>query len=71
MKYFAIILRILIIVIWVQMLILAEWKPHTPPFCSGIGFILIGLYLALQAIMWPKSMICPFFGGCKIDANKK
>ena len=64
MKFFAIILRILIIVVWFKMLSISGWKPNTPPFCSWIGFILIGLYLALQAIFWPKAMTCPF-GKCK------
>jgi len=31
------------------MLSLSGWTPATEAFCSGIGFILIGLYLALQA----------------------
>jgi len=31
------------------MMHLGNWAPNTPPFCSGVAFILIGLYLALQA----------------------
>lgn len=65
MKYFAIILRIAIVVVWIHMLQLAQWTPNTPPFCSGIGFILIGLYLWLQAMIWPKAMLCPFTAKCR------
>ena len=71
MKYFAMILRIAIIVMWVHMMHLGNWTPNTPPFCSGIGFILIGLYLALQSAVWTKAMLCPLFSkyrekmGCK------
>jgi len=65
MKYFAIILRILIIVVGFKMMSLGNWTPNTPPFCSGIGFILIGLYLGLQAMIWPKAMLCPFTASCR------
>ncbi len=65
MKYFAIILRILIVVVWIKMMALWNWTPQTAPFCSGIGFILIGLYLALQAMIWPKAMLCPFTAKCR------
>jgi len=65
MKYFAIILRILIIVFWVHMMHLSNWTPDTPPFCSWVAIILIGLYLGLQAMIWPKAMLCPFTAKCR------
>jgi len=68
MKYFAIILRILIILVGFKMMSMgwAEgWTHGTPPFCSGIGFVLIGLYLSLQAMIWPKAMLCPFTAKCR------
>jgi predicted tellurium resistance membrane protein TerC len=65
MKYFAIILRILIIAVWIKMMALWNWTPNTPPFCSGIGFILIWIYLTLQALIWPKAMLCPFTQKCR------
>ena len=68
MKYFAMILRILIIVVWFKMMSMggAEgWTPNTPPFCSGIGFVLIGLYLALQSFVWPKALLCPLGKKCR------
>jgi hypothetical protein len=72
MKYFAIVLRILIIAIWIKMMALWNWTPNTPPFCSGIGFILIGVYLSLQALFWPRALICPFIQlNCPINDKKK
>jgi len=65
MKYFAIILRILIIVIGFKMMSLGNWEPNTAPYCSGVGFVLIGLYLGLQAMIWPKAMLCPFTKKCR------
>lgn len=65
MKYFAIILRIAIVVVWFKMLSLSGWTPVTVPFCSGIGFILIGVYLTIQSMIWPKAMLCPFTAKCR------
>lgn len=65
MKYFAMVLRVLIVLIWFKMLSISGWTPATAPFCSGIGFILIGLYLALQAAVWPKAILCPLFSKCR------
>lgn len=65
MKYFAMVLRVLIVLIWFKMLSLSGWTPATEAFCSGIGFILIGLYLAIQAAIWPKAMLCPLFSKCR------
>jgi len=67
MKIIAMILRILIVVIWFKMLSISGWTPDTAPFCSGIGFIALWLYLALQAAFWPKAMLCPIFHGCKSE----
>lgn len=65
MKYFAIILRILIVIVWIKMMMLWKWTPDTAPFCSGIGFVLVGLYFTLQAMIWPKAMLCPFTAKCR------
>lgn len=61
MWFFAMALRVLIIIVWVKMLYISGWKADTAPFCSGIWFILIWIYLALQAIAWPKAILCPLF----------
>jgi len=60
MKYIAIVIRILIIVVWIKLMSLSGWKPLTPPFCSWLWFILIWLYLVLQALFGPRAMTCPF-----------
>ena len=65
MKYFAIVLRVLIVIIWFKMLALSGWDANTAPFCSGIGFIVVGLYLGLQAMIWPKALLCPFTAKCR------
>lgn len=65
MKYFAMLLRVLIIVVWFKMMSISGWTPQTAPFCSGIGFVLIGLYLALQSFVWPKALLCPLGKKCR------
>lgn len=67
MRFVAVIIRILIIAMWVNLMYLSWWTPATPPFCSGISFILVWIYLQLQSVFWPKSMLCPLFHGCKSD----
>jgi len=59
MKYLAFVMRLAIIAIWVFMIITSP-GPLTPPFTSWVAFVLIWLYLALTAIFWPKTMLCPF-----------
>ena len=70
MWYVAMILRILIILVWIQMMNLSGWTPNTPPFCSGVGFILIWVYFALLSIVGPKKMLCPI-KNCVSDTCKK
>jgi len=65
MKYFAMLLRVLIFVAWFKMMSLSGWTPNTAPFCSGIGFVLIGLYFALQSFVWPKALLCPLGKKCR------
>jgi len=65
MKYFAMVLRVLIVLVGFKMMSISGWTPQTAPFCSGIGFILIGLYLALQAFVWPKALLCPLGMNCR------
>ncbi len=71
MKYFAMVLRVLIILVWFRMLFISGWTPNTAPFCSGVGFILIGLYLAIQAAIWPKAILCPLFSKCREEWSCK
>ena len=71
MKYFAMALRVLIVLVWFQMLSLSGWELNTAPFCSGIGFIIVGLYLALQAMVWPKALLCPLGAKCREKAGCK
>lgn len=59
MKIVAMILRILIILVWIKMMALGNWTPDTPPFCSGVGFILIWIYFTLMATVGPKALLCP------------
>jgi len=61
MKIFAMLLRATIIIVWIIMLYLSWWNMSSPPFVSGIGFIVSGIYLVLQAIVWPKALLCPLF----------
>ncbi len=65
MKYFAIVLRILIVIIWFKMLAMSGLAPQTEGFCTGIWFIVVGLYLTLQAMAWPKALLCPFTASCR------
>ena len=68
MKYFAIVLRIAIILVGFKMMSMGGtngWEANTAPFCSGIGFIVVGLYLTLQAMAWPKALLCPFTAKCR------
>ncbi|MDQ7008798.1 MAG: hypothetical protein Q9M94_00725 [Candidatus Gracilibacteria bacterium] len=71
MKYFAMVLRVLIILVGFKMMSISGWTPQTAPFCSGIGFILIGLYLAIQAAIGPKAMLCPLFSKCREKGSCK
>ena len=71
MRIIAIILRVLIIGIWVKLLALSGWTPNTAPFCSGIAFISVGIYFAIQAVKWPKATLCPIIYGCKGEPNCK
>lgn len=71
MKIIAMILRVLVIVVWFKMMSLSWWEINTAPFVSGIGFIALGLYLILQAIKWPKALLCPIFHGCGPEKCKK
>ena len=70
-RIFAIILRILIIAIWFKILVLSNCTPNTTLFCSWIGFIAIGIYFAIQAIKWPKYLLCPIVYGLKYEAPCK
>ena len=65
MKYFAMALRVLIVLVWFKMLSLSGWESNTAQFCSGIGFIVVGVYLTLQAMAWPKALLCPFTAKCR------
>lgn len=65
MKYFGIVLRILIILSGVHMMILSWFERESALMCSWVSVTLIGIYLALQAVMWPKSMLCPFTEKCR------
>jgi hypothetical protein len=60
MKYFAVALRVLIILVWFKMMYLWNWEPNTVPFCSWIGFIVVWVYFTLLAVVWPKALLCPF-----------
>lgn len=71
MWYIAIALRLLMIAVWIKMMSLGGWDFNTPPFISGIGFILVTLYFGLLSIFWPKSMLCPFFGKVWCDSKNK
>ena len=71
MKIIAIVLRVLIIIVWIKMILLGNGSFDNPPFVSGIWFVLTGLYLVLQAIVWPKSMLCPIFHWCGKESCKK
>ncbi len=71
MRYFSLFLRILIFVIWFKLLHFSGYKPETAEFCSGIWFILVSLFLSMQAVMWPKAMLCPFFGWLRSGCSKK
>jgi hypothetical protein len=69
MWYIALIIRLLIIATWIFMIV-QNPVPQTPPFCSWAAFILIGVYLQLLSVFWPKAMLCPFFD-CRDWACKK
>ena len=72
MKYIAIIIRIVIIIIWFRLMAISWWTPNTIWFCNGIGFVLVGLYLILQALFWPRAMVCPFIQlNCPMDKDSK
>jgi hypothetical protein len=74
MKYFAMVLRVLIVLVGFKLMSMgwAEgWTPQTAPFCSGIGFILVGLYLSLQAMFWPKALLCPLGAKCRKNMGCK
>jgi len=51
---------LLIIVIWFKILIMSWIKPDTIEFCTWLGFIVIWIYFSLQALVWPKVLLCPF-----------
>jgi len=65
MKYFAMVLRVVIILIGFKMLSISGWTPNTAPYCSGIWFILVGVYFAIQAFVWPKALLCPLGKKCR------
>jgi len=56
MQYLAILIRLAIVVIWVSMMY--GHPMHTPPFCSGLAFVLIGFSLCLNRIMAVKGTPC-------------
>lgn len=68
MKYLAMLIRVVIIVIWIFMIV-QNPEPRTPPFCSWVVFILVWIYFTLLATVWPKALLCPFknmeWGCCK------
>jgi len=59
MWYVALVMRLAIVGIWIFMMV-QNPVPQTPPFCSGLAFVLIWAYLGLTAVAWPKAMLCPF-----------
>jgi len=65
------VLRVLIVVVWFKMMVLGNWDYNTAPFVSGLWFVLIWLYFAIQSIAWPKSTLCPLFHGCGSKWCKK
>ncbi len=72
MKYFAILLRLLIILIWIKILIISKANFWTVDFCTWVGFIVVWLYLSLQALFWPRALICPFIQlNCPMDNKNK
>lgn len=71
MRIFAMLLRVLIVATGVYMMYLSGFEPKTPLMCSGIAVVLIGAYLALQSITWPKSLLCPLNHGCSTEGCDK
>lgn len=65
MKYFAMILRIFIVLHGIHMMFLSGFEPKTPLMCWWLAVTLIGIYLILQAVVWPRNIVCPFFKKCR------
>ncbi len=57
MQYLAALVRIAIVAIWIFMMY-SHPQPQTPPFCSGLAFVLIGFSLCLNRIMAVKGTPC-------------
>ena len=70
MKYLALVLRIVLVLIWVRILVLNGFTPWSIETCTAVWFIVTWAYLALQAIVWPKALLCPFGESCKTDSWK-
>ena len=56
MQYVAALIRLAIVAIWVSLMY--NHAMQTPPFCSGLAFVLIGLSLCLNRIMAVKWTPC-------------
>ncbi len=65
MKYLAIALRLLILIIGVKILMIEGWDISTASSLSGIAFVFIAVYFGLMSLVWEASLACPFFTGCR------
>ncbi len=68
MRYFAAILRIALIVIWIRILYLNDFAFWNIESCTWIAIIIIAVYLGIIAIFWIDAVICPTCkdGNCKV-----
>ena len=70
MKYLALVLRVILVLIWVRIFVLNGFSAWSIETCTALWFIVTGAYLAIQAIVWPKALLCPFWKSCKGSSCK-
>jgi len=64
MKYFAAVLRIMLIAIWIRIMYLNNFQFWTIETCTWIALIIVAVYFAIIAKFGVQAVSCPM---CKWD----
>lgn len=59
MSYFAAILRIILVVIWIRIAYLSDFAFWTIEFCTWVSIVIIWVYFAIIAQFWIEAVWCP------------
>lgn len=59
MRYFAAVLRVLLIVIWIRILFINGIVPGSIETCTWVAIIIVGVYFAIIAKFGVQAVSCP------------